>query len=116
MEIGRKFIIENLPVQNEQCRAAGVVEELDVLITFMESRPSVRIRVEGHTDNTGSMRINMALSEKRAEGVKAYLVQKGVDARRMQVVGYGPKKPIASNKTDFGRRLNRRTEIVITAK
>ena len=116
VEIGRKFIIENLLFKTNSAELPGVVEELDVLITFMESRPSVRIRVEGHTDNTGSMRINMALSEKRAEGVKAYLVQKGVDARRIQVVGYGPKKPIASNKTDFGRRLNRRTEIVITAK
>ncbi len=116
VEIGRKFIIENLLFKTNSSDLPGAVEELDVLITFMESRPSVRIRIEGHTDNTGSMRINMALSEKRAESVKAYLVQKGVDARRIQVIGYGPKKPIASNSTDFGRRLNRRTEIVITAK
>lgn len=116
VEIGRKFIIENLLFKTNSAELPGKVEELDVLISFMESRPSVRIRVEGHTDNTGSMRINMTLSEKRAESVKAYLVQKGVDARRIQVVGYGPKKPIATNDTEFGRRLNRRTEIVITAK
>jgi len=116
VEIGRKFIIENLLFKTNSAELPDHVEELDVLITFMKSRPAVRIRVEGHTDNTGSVKLNNALSEKRAESVKAYLAQHGVDPRRIDVIGYGPSKPIASNSNEFGRRLNRRTEIVITAK
>ncbi|MBL0321457.1 MAG: OmpA family protein [Ignavibacteria bacterium] len=52
----------------------------------------------------------------RAETVKAYLVQHGIDQRRIQTVGHGPSRPIADNTTEFGRGLNRRTEIVIIAK
>jgi outer membrane protein OmpA-like peptidoglycan-associated protein len=76
----------------------------------------MRIRVEGHTDNIGSTTLNQNLAERRAESVQAYIVQRGIDPRRVQTVGYGPSKPIASNSTEFGRSLNRRTEIVITAK
>ena len=116
VEIGRKFIIENLLFKTNSAKLPEKVDELDVLIDFMNSRPEVRIRVEGHTDNTGSIATNKRLSKERAESVKAYIVQHGVNEKRIQTVGYGPSQPIASNKTDFGRRLNRRTEIVITAK
>lgn len=116
VEIGRKFIIENLLFPTAKAELPPAVEELEVLITFMQSRPAVRIRIEGHTDNTGSAKTNEALSQKRAEAVKAYVVQKGIDPRRIQTMGYGPSKPIGDNRTEFGRSLNRRTEIVITAK
>ena len=116
VEIGRKFIIENLLFPTAKAELPASVEELEVLITFMQSRPAVRIRIEGHTDNTGSAKTNEMLSQKRAEAVKAYVVQKGVDPRRIQTMGYGPSKPIGDNRTEFGRSLNRRTEIVITAK
>jgi outer membrane protein OmpA-like peptidoglycan-associated protein len=116
VEIGRKFIIENLLFPTAKAELPTAVEELEVLITFMQSRPAVRIRIEGHTDNTGSAKTNELLSQKRAEAVKAYVVQKGIDPRRIQTMGYGPSKPIGDNRTEFGRSLNRRTEIVITAK
>jgi outer membrane protein OmpA-like peptidoglycan-associated protein len=116
VEIGRKFIIENLLFPTAKAELPDSVEELEVLITFMQTRPAVRIRIEGHTDNTGSARTNEQLSQKRAEAVKAYVVQRGVDPRRIQTMGYGPSKPIGDNRTEFGRSLNRRTEIVITAK
>ncbi len=116
VEIGRKFIIENLLFPTNSAVLNTKVEELDVLIDFMSKRPSMRIRVEGHTDNVGSASLNQSLSERRAESVKAYIVKGGIDPRRVQTVGYGPTKPIASNSTEFGRSLNRRTEIVITAK
>ncbi|RPI69577.1 MAG: VWA domain-containing protein [Ignavibacteriae bacterium] len=116
VEIGRKFIIENLLFPTAKAELPPAVEELEVLITFMQSRPAVRIRIEGHTDNTGSAKTNELLSQKRAEAVKAYVVQKGIDPRRIQTMGYGPSKPIGDNRTEFGRSLNRRTEIVITAK
>lgn len=116
VEIGRKFIIENLLFPTNSAVLGSSIEELDVLADFMSKRQSMRIRVEGHTDNVGSNTLNQNLSERRAESVKAYLVQKGTDPRRIQTAGYGPSKPIASNATEFGRSLNRRTEIVITAK
>jgi OOP family OmpA-OmpF porin len=82
----------------------------------MTNKPNVVILVEGHTDNVGSNRINDALSKRRAESVKRYLVKKGISPRRIKTVGYGERRPIASNATEWGRRLNRRTEIVIVAK
>ncbi len=116
VEIGRKFIIENLLFTTNSAALPDTVQELDVLIDFMKSRPAVQILVEGHTDNTGSVRTNKALSLARAEAVKAYSVQRGIDPRRIQTIGYGPARPMADNSTEFGRGLNRRTEIVIVSK
>lgn len=116
VEIGRKFIIENLLFPTSSATLPPKVEELDVLMEFMKSRPAVQVRIEGHTDNTGSLRANKTLSLARAETVKAYLVQRGIDQRRIQTIGHGPSRPIADNGTEFGRGLNRRTEIVIIAK
>ncbi len=116
VEIGRKFIIENLLFQSSSSVLPETVQELDVLVDFMKSRPAVRIRVEGHTDNRGPLSINKALSLQRAESVRQYLIQRGVAASRTEAVGFGPTRPIGNNTTEFGRSLNRRTEIVITAK
>ena len=87
-----------------------------MLIRFMKERPSVRIRVEGHTDNVGVVTRNNILSQRRADSVRDYLIRKGISQDRIESEGFGPTKPIASNSSEFGRRLNRRTEIVITAK
>ncbi|MCU0330871.1 MAG: OmpA family protein [Candidatus Kapabacteria bacterium] len=116
VEIGRKFIIENLLFPSSSSVLPDSVAELDVLTDFMKSRPAVNVRVEGHTDNKGSMAVNKALSLQRAESVKAYLVQRGIAAERVETKGFGPARPIGDNATEFGRSLNRRTEIVITAK
>ncbi|MBI2793910.1 MAG: OmpA family protein [Ignavibacteria bacterium] len=116
VEIGRKFIIENLLFETNSAQLSKKVDELNVLVDFMRLRPAVRIRVEGHTDNKGPLKHNNTLSQARAESVKAFIVQKGIDAGRIQTVGFGPSKPIGDNKTDFGRSLNRRTEILIVAK
>ncbi len=116
VEIGRKFIIENLLFATASAVLPDSVTELDVLIDFMKSRPAVIVRVEGHSDSKGQPLSNKALSLMRAEAVKAYLVQRGIDPKRVQTFGHGAARPIGDNTTDFGRRLNRRTEIVIIAK
>lgn len=116
VEIGRKFIIENLLFQSSSAVLPQSVQELDVLVDFMKSRPAVRVRVEGHTDNRGPLNINKSLSLQRAESVRQYLIQRGIAATRVEAVGFGPTRPIGNNATEFGRSLNRRTEIVITAK
>tara|TARA_B100000609_G_scaffold185468_1_gene169448 strand:+ start:10574 stop:12304 length:1731 start_codon:yes stop_codon:yes gene_type:complete len=71
------------------------------------------ILVEGHTDSQGNREMNVDLSERRARRVMAYLVQKGVAQTRLTAKGYGPKKPIMSNKTRKGRAKNRRVEFKI---
>ncbi len=72
-----------------------------------------RVEISGHTDDTGNTEYNMALSVKRAEAVKAFLVNKGISAERLSSRGFGAEKPVADNKTDAGRALNRRVEIGI---
>jgi outer membrane protein OmpA-like peptidoglycan-associated protein len=116
VEIGRKFIIENLLFESAKFTLPDSVEELDVLVDFMKSRSTVTISVEGHSDARGNPVRNKVLSQQRAESVKAYLVQRGIDPKRVKTEGFGQVRPIASNATDFGRKLNRRTEIVISGK
>jgi len=74
------------------------------------------LSVEGHTDRIGGDQLNQALSEKRAQGVAAYLVEQGVPSDRIAARGFGESVPIASNETETGRQVNRRVEIVIQDK
>lgn len=71
------------------------------------------LKLAGHTDNTGSMALNLRLSKERAEAIKAYLVSQGANASRIEATGYGPNQPIASNKTADGRQKNRRVEFTL---
>lgn len=116
VELGRKLIIENLLYATGQAELPQKVQELEVLYEFMKNKQNVAILVEGHTDNVGSHQLNDQLSLRRAQSVKNYLVSKGINAQRIKTVGYGKRRPIASNDTELGKRLNRRTEIVIVAK
>jgi len=81
----------------------------DVLIRY----PETRIVVAGHTDSDGSASYNLDLSERRAQSIKNYLVQRGVSSRRIRTVGYGESEPVASNNTERGKARNRRVEIDI---
>jgi outer membrane protein OmpA-like peptidoglycan-associated protein len=88
---------------------------LDSLGETMTSFGNTYLRVEGNTDSTGSATANMTLSEKRALAVKNYVLQNfpGITATRFQTIGHGSANPIASNATEGGRQLNRRTEIKV---
>jgi outer membrane protein OmpA-like peptidoglycan-associated protein len=88
--------------------------ELDRLVKLMNDVPGLKIELSGHTDNTGSASGNQKLSQSRADAVVAYLVGKGVSKGRFTSKGYGDSKPVASNSTNEGRQLNRRTEFEIT--
>jgi len=72
-----------------------------------------KVIVEGHTDNVGSADFNQKLSEQRAQAVMKYLVERGIDASRLQAIGYGLTKPVADNNTKEGQAKNRRVELVI---
>jgi len=76
--------------------------------------PEEQISVEGHTDAIGSQDANQRLSEQRADGVRNYLVDQGVNGQRITSIGYGETRPKASNDTPEGRQLNRRVEIHVT--
>ncbi|MGE5518348.1 MAG: OmpA family protein [Candidatus Dadabacteria bacterium] len=90
--------------------------ELDKVIQLLQDNPSVKIQIEGHTDNIGTAADNQKLSENRARAVVNYLVSKGISAGRLTSKGYGATQPIASNNTDEGRAQNRRTELKVIGK
>jgi outer membrane protein OmpA-like peptidoglycan-associated protein len=81
--------------------------------TYLKEHPSWVIEIRGHTDNTGEDKTNELLSLNRANEVKKFLVSKGVPDTQLVAVGYGEKKPIASNDTEAGKAKNRRTEFLI---
>ena len=91
-------------------------DELDKVVSFLNENPTVEIELSGHTDDAGKAALNLKLSRDRVNRVKYYLVEKGIVASRVSGVGYGETKPIASNKTDEGRKMNRRVEFKILKK
>lgn len=83
---------------------------LDRVVEYMMHKKSARIEIAGHTDNVGNRRRNKALSRKRAQACRKYLISKGIAGRRIRAVGHGDERPIASNSTEDGRQKNRRIE------
>ncbi len=81
------------------------------LISILKKNPSVKIRIEGHTDSDGSDQYNLTLSQKRADAVKAYLIRAGIESERILALGKGEQFPIADNSNEIGKSLNRRVEI-----
>lgn len=90
------------------------IRELNLLIDFLNQNESVNIEIQGHTDNVGDAKLNEKLSFNRANAVYEYLLKNGIDAKRLTFKGFGASKPIADNKTEIGRKNNRRTSFVIT--
>ncbi len=86
---------------------------LDTVVAYLKRNPGVSVTIDGHTDNTGSDKVNMPLSVRRAEASKTYLVKNGIAADRMTTAGFGSTQPVADNKTADGRQKNRRIEIKI---
>lgn len=86
-------------------------KELDKAVAYLKANEGFDIMIEGHTDNTGSDKINNPLSVKRADAVKAYFVKNGLPAERFTTKGFGSTTPVADNKTADGRKHNRRIEV-----
>jgi outer membrane protein OmpA-like peptidoglycan-associated protein len=87
---------------------------LDVARQLNEN-PNVIVNVEGYTDNTGPEVYNVLLSQRRADAVRRFLVEKGVDLHRIAYVGLGDRQPVADNKTPAGRSQNRRVALKLYA-
>jgi len=89
--------------------------ELIRIVDLMKIYPSLKVEIQGNTDNVGGEDFNIDLSQKRAKVVKDYLIARGIGADRLSAVGYGFSKPRASNDTAEGKALNRRIEMVVIA-
>ena len=87
--------------------------ELDKLVDILQKNPKIKIEISGHTDNKGDAKYNLSLSQKRAESVVNYIVQKGIDKFRLIAKGYGETQPVAPNDTEENKAKNRRTEVKV---
>jgi outer membrane protein OmpA-like peptidoglycan-associated protein len=90
--------------------------ELDKVVQLLKDNPTVKIKINGHTDNIGKAKDNITLSNNRSKAVVAYLVSKGIVAARLSYQGLGATQPIASNSTEEGKAKNRRTELKVVGK
>ncbi len=92
-------------------------EDIKKVADFMKAHPGTTAVIEGHTDNVGNVPYNKALSQKRAESVRQYIIDKfGIKSSRLKAAGYGEERPVAGNDTPEGRKKNRRVEAVINVK
>ena len=91
---------------------AGARDTLQTVVTTLKNFPDAKIEIQGHTDWIGSDAYNQALSERRANSVRDYLVSQGIAAGRITTIGYGETQPVATNETAVGRALNRRVVII----
>ncbi len=92
----------------------GADDMISRLAQFLQNHPDIKVRIEGHTDSTGSDDYNQALSQRRANAVAMALEGRGISADRIQAVGRGKSAPVAGNDTAAGRQQNRRVEIIFS--
>lgn len=88
-------------------------KELNLLVELIQNNPNKTFIVTGHTDNVGNDAYNQTLSEKRAESVVQYLIEKGIDSKRLVSQGMGSSQPTETNATEWGRSQNRRIEVSV---
>ena len=89
------------------------LQEISELVMLLNQYPNMKIRLEGHTDRLGGRRANMELSENRVLEIKKYLVDQGINHKRVKTAAFGGNKPISSENTEESRQMNRRVEIRI---
>jgi outer membrane protein OmpA-like peptidoglycan-associated protein len=117
VSVGMVIVLNNIFFDNDKYSLRKESEtELANLHKLLVDNPTLRIEISGHTDNRGSATHNQELSENRAHAVVNYLITKGIPISRLEFKGYGLAKPVASNLTESGRQLNRRTEFKVLSK
>jgi outer membrane protein OmpA-like peptidoglycan-associated protein len=114
-EVGSKVVLKNIFFDTGKSDLKPEsINELEKIRELLTGNPTLRMQINGHTDNTGNAATNKVLSLMRAESVVKYLVEKGVDPQRLTAKGFGAERPIVSNDDEQGgREINRRTEIEI---
>ncbi len=114
IKVGDRFAMRNIQFETgKSTLKPESITELEILKEFMTENPYIKLEISAHTDITGSLALNMRLSDSRAKSVYTWLTKNGIEKERMSYKGYGPKVPIADNNTEEGRALNRRAEIKI---
>jgi outer membrane protein OmpA-like peptidoglycan-associated protein len=112
--VGKSYRVNDIKYATNSAAITKASEYiLDELIAFLKENPTLRIEIQGHTDNVGGDDKNLALSNDRAFTVREYLQSHGIKGDRLSSKGYGSTKPLASNDGEAGRAQNRRTEFVI---
>jgi outer membrane protein OmpA-like peptidoglycan-associated protein len=115
--VGTKIILKNIFFDFDKATLRPEsTNELERLTKLLNDVPTLKIEISGHTDSKGAADYNQKLSQNRAKAVVDYLVKAGITADRLTFAGYGKDQPIATNDTDEGRQLNRRTEFKIISK
>jgi outer membrane protein OmpA-like peptidoglycan-associated protein len=113
-EVGKSFVIDNIYYNTN---SADVKEESKLVLQsfadYLNENPKIKVEIQGHTDNVGNPKDNLALSTNRAFSVKQLLESYKVNGQRITAKGFGDTKPVADNKTEEGRAKNRRTEFLI---
>lgn len=111
--IDRMTLRVNFDLDKSDIRESEIAE-LQKAVKFIKKYPGAKVRLEGHTCNIATDEYNQALSERRAEAVKKYLVQEGAaEESKISTIGYGESRPVALNDTEEGRAQNRRVEVLI---
>ncbi len=114
IKVGSKVILKNIFFDSGKSTLRSTSQpEIDRIAEFMKRYKTVKIKINGHTDNIGDNAGNKILSQSRAEAVMQALVSKGVNRTRVKAEGFGENQPIADNKTEEGRQQNRRVEFEI---
>jgi len=112
LSIPKYFTLNNIHfASNQSVFLKSSYKELTDLVEYLKLKPNLKIEIQGHTDSDGSVESNIKLSKKRAHAIKRYLISKGIEAERLNTIGYGEKRPVADNSTKAGKQKNRRTEI-----
>jgi outer membrane protein OmpA-like peptidoglycan-associated protein/tetratricopeptide (TPR) repeat protein len=117
IEANASVVLNNIffDVNKSELKPASQAE-LDMLVLLLNENPTVKIEISGHTDNAGKPADNLVLSNNRAKAVVNYLVSKNIAPARLVAKGYGETKPVADNKTEQGKALNRRTEMKVISR
>jgi outer membrane protein OmpA-like peptidoglycan-associated protein len=114
IETGALIVLKNIFFDTKKIELKPEsITELDKIVQLLNDNPKLKIQISGHTDNVGLAKDNLLLSNKRAKAVTNYLLQKGILITRLMAKGFGSAKPIADNKIENGKSLNRRTELSV---
>lgn len=117
VEVGIKVVLDNIYFETGKAvLRPESFDALDMVLRFMENNPTIRLEISGHTDNTGTLRINQKLSRDRAKAVVDYLISGGISVERLVYEGYADTQPVAPNDTSAGREKNRRVEFKVLSK
>ena len=115
--VGNSIVLKNIFFDFNKSTLRNESEnEIQQLVKLLTNVPTMKIEISGHTDNKGSDEYNKNLSNLRAKAVFDRVISSGIDAARLTYVGFGEEKPIATNDSEEGRQLNRRTEFKVLAK